>query len=152
MQQAKNKSKTFSRKSAFEWSLSYLDRWSISKKHLLYKLIDKGYEKTDIDTSIAKLEKLKLINDKEYAYQIIKSCLKKYKAKPFIEKKLLAKGISRETIYCSITKIPTNEYNNLLHKFVQKYINLLSKPAIYHKALLYGWTSEQIIDELNIFS
>ncbi|MDR3128562.1 MAG: RecX family transcriptional regulator [Bifidobacteriaceae bacterium] len=142
--QLKTKSET-----AFEWSLSYLDKWSISKQGLKYKLLSKGFQQSEIDIAIHKLVNLNLIDDIIYAENLINNLLIKYYAKPYIKKKLLSKYIPYQIIYLAFCKINMSQYEKQLFNFI-KYNSLkgLSPETIYRKALLRGWSKDTILEQL----
>lgn len=83
--------------SAFERAVGYLSASPRAKKEIMRYLADKGYDKSIIEQTVAKLDAYHYIDDYLYAQSYIKSKSKKYGAFR-ISAELRQKGIAQEII------------------------------------------------------
>ena len=83
--------------SALERAVSMLAERARSQKEIEQRLSNSFYDKNVIDLVLCKLEKEKLLNDRDFSEQWVLSRMKKYGAAR-ISRELLQKGINRETI------------------------------------------------------
>ena len=84
-------------KLAFLMSISYLEKYNVSKKGIVDYLKKKGIDKNAIDGAVIKLENYGYIDDKVFAKNYFES-LKNTKGKRAIVQKLKEKGINSEII------------------------------------------------------
>lgn len=90
---------TSNNKTAFESAVEMLSRAEYSKSRLSYKLLKKGYEEEEIESTIERLEELRYLNDKDavktqfdFLYEESRRSVRE------IKYKLLRKGFAAEDI------------------------------------------------------
>ncbi|MCB0263278.1 MAG: RecX family transcriptional regulator [Calditrichaeota bacterium] len=77
--------------------LSYLSRRPHSRRELLLKALQKGFETAHIDPALDDLERLELVNDRQFCHQFIQNeLLLRPCSKNLLQDKLMKRGISRD--------------------------------------------------------
>lgn len=96
------------KKPALQYAIHYLSRFPKTKSEMKLKLFEKGYDESEIDETIAELEKYNYINDRAFADAYVQSDLVR-KGKPIyaIKAKLLQKGLDEDVIQRAF-----DEYSN----------------------------------------
>lgn len=73
-----------------------LGRRSCSEKELSDKLAEKGFAPSEIDGALAKMRDYGLVNDAEYAAEVVAMCAAKQRSKRHALEELRRRGIGRE--------------------------------------------------------
>ncbi|MGN0771388.1 MAG: regulatory protein RecX [Christensenellales bacterium] len=132
---------------AFNWTLSYISRYTPTSKGLKSKLYDKGYNKPIVEYCLSKATEYGYINDLEWA-----KCYVEYnkivKGANRIKNELAAKGISKEIISQVVKDIDDDE--DTIYKVASKHVgnNDLDDPKYVARLARFlharGWESSEI--------
>ncbi len=112
----------------------YLSTRSRSAKELERLLLRCGYLESTVEMVIYKLQKLKYLNDDEFAAQWVEARSHKAMGKHRIEQELRQKGISKETAQEVLSQLDEEELqtkaNELAAKLVRKYTDEEPRKAL----------------------
>lgn len=95
-------------KSAFDYCVWYLSRYSATSKKIKNKLYEKGYNKQVIDEVVSKLSELKYLDDFAYAKNLVERKSAKF-GKARLKQELRKCGISSEIIETVMSEIDCDD-------------------------------------------
>ena len=110
-----------SKKQCLNYAMSYLTKYSKSRKHLINKLYEKEYKKNAIDYAIEKLEEYGYIDDYKYATNIVNSNIKKL-GKHRLKSLLYEKGIPSDIIQDVLEEIDKDDMFSTCVSLVKKWL------------------------------
>lgn len=145
------------KESILDISIHYIEIKMRSKDEVISYLKKKGYEMTDIDNTIIKLEKLNLLNDSLYVKSFIIDKINLSNDGPNkIKNCLLNKNIKEDIIDKYMNEIDNSIIFNKLDKLIDKKIKVtknISGNPLKYKLLTYfinqGYDKEMIEEILN---
>lgn len=109
------------KKQCLNYAISYLAKYSKSRKHLINKLYEKEFKKTSIDYTIAKLEGYGYIDDYKFANNIVNSNIKRL-GKHRLKSLLYEKGIPNDIIQDVLNEIDREDMFATCVSLVKKWL------------------------------
>ncbi len=136
------------RVSAMDLAMSYLASRDRTRKEILLYLTDKGFDTSDISSVIQRLEELRLIDDRKYAENFVRSRLaSKPHSKMSLYHQLLSHQIPEQIIESVLDDIPEDsDYENALLlavKFFRQFRDLdpvLRRQRVLSRLQFRGYT------------
>lgn len=109
-----------SKVSSFDDAVSYLEKFSKTKRGIIDYLKKKGYDKDTIEKTCEKLDEYGFINDRLYAENYIKTFITK-KSKKAIKFDLKNKGVNEHIIDKLLSEIDEDEEKKTVLMLAKKY-------------------------------
>ena len=111
---------SYVKQSAFDLALYYISFKDRTKREVIIKLKEKGYDDIEINSAIEKLSEYRYLDDKRYAEKYYNS-MSSRKGKRLIRAELLKKGISKEEIESACDNCELEEEETINHIISKKY-------------------------------
>ncbi len=136
-------------KSAYEYAIFLLGKFSYTEKALIEKLNSKNFTEKEIYKTIKTLKEHKYINDNEYAYRFVEKMIDKCFGKNYILLRLKEKGIQEQTAEKTFNLLlkekHLTEYDIAL-KIIKKKSNY--KPEKVVRLIKSRGFSQEVIDRI----
>ena len=98
-----------------------LSRRELSRAELTTKLIDRGFDRDDVDAAVERLADRRFVDDRRAAFAHVRTASRlKGRGRLRIQRELQSRGFSRDLIRDALAELPPDEDLNAIKRFIER--------------------------------